>query len=83
LLKKSRRWSMRIEYALNPNCSEAVFRFYTLEPEKIQQILQALADEIDASTEFKSKTRRAAQGPENPLVQAGRGLCHGLQAQER
>lgn len=44
---------MRIEYGLNPNFSEAVFRFYTLELEKIQQILQALADEIDASTEFK------------------------------
>ena len=37
---------MRVEPLHNPNCSEAVFRFYTLEPEKIQAILQALADEI-------------------------------------
>jgi hypothetical protein len=41
---------MKIEYSLNPNCSEAVFRFYTLEPEKIQKVLQALADEINANT---------------------------------
>jgi len=33
---------------LNPVCSEAVFRFHTIEPEKIQQILQAIKDEIVA-----------------------------------
>ena len=31
---------------LNPNCSESVTRYYTLEPEKIQKILQAIKDEI-------------------------------------
>lgn len=44
---------MKIEKSLNPNCSEAVFRFYTLEPKKIQTILQAIADEISANTDFK------------------------------
>jgi hypothetical protein len=44
---------MKIEYSLNPNCSEAVFRFYTLEPEKIQKVLQALADEINANTGYE------------------------------
>ena len=38
---------------LNPNCSEAVFRFYTLEPTEIQQVLQAIANEISANTDFK------------------------------
>jgi len=37
---------MRVEFNLNPNCSEAVFRFYTLEPKEIQYILQAIADEV-------------------------------------
>lgn len=44
---------MRIEYALNPNCSEAVFRFYTLEPNRMRDILQALADEINETTTCK------------------------------
>lgn len=43
---------MRIEYGINPNCSEAVFRFYTLDPKEIQTILQAIADEISANTDF-------------------------------
>ncbi len=37
---------------LNPNCSEAVFRFYTTDPEQIQKILQLIADEIDATTDI-------------------------------
>jgi len=37
---------------LNPNCSEAVFRFYTLDPKKIQYILQSIADEVSAETDF-------------------------------
>ena len=44
---------MEIESGINPNCSEAVFRFYTLEPQKIQGILQALADEISANSGFE------------------------------
>jgi hypothetical protein len=43
---------MRIEYGLNPNCSEAVFRFYTLEPNRMRDILQALADEINETTNW-------------------------------
>jgi hypothetical protein len=31
---------------LNPSCSEAVIKFMTLEPEKMQAILQAIKDEI-------------------------------------
>lgn len=44
---------MKIENSLNPNCSEAVFRFYTLEPKEIRDILQAIANEINANTDFK------------------------------
>jgi hypothetical protein len=40
---------MKIEKGLNPNCSEAVFRFYTTKPKDIQFILQAFADEISAT----------------------------------
>jgi len=43
---------MRIEYGINPNCSEAVFRFYTLEPKKIHTILQSIANEISNETDF-------------------------------
>jgi hypothetical protein len=34
---------------LNPNCSEAVFRFFTVDPEQIRAILQAYADEASSS----------------------------------
>lgn len=34
------------EVALNPVCSEAVFRFFTTDPKEIQQILQHIADEV-------------------------------------
>lgn len=39
---------MELEVGVSPNCSEAVFRFYTLNPEHIQKLLQALADEVRA-----------------------------------
>ena len=42
---------MKIE--LNPSCSEAVFRFHTVDPNQMQQILQAIADEISANTNFE------------------------------
>lgn len=44
---------MRIEYGVQSNCSESVFRFYTLDPKEIQTILQAIADEISVNTEFE------------------------------
>lgn len=44
---------MEIEKGLNPNCSEAVFRFGTLDPKKIQKILQIIADKISSYTDFK------------------------------
>lgn len=37
---------------LIPNCSESCFRFWTVDPKEIQQILQALADEINSNTDF-------------------------------
>jgi hypothetical protein len=37
---------MRTEIGFNPNCSEAVFRFYTDDPKVAQEILQAFADEV-------------------------------------
>jgi hypothetical protein len=36
---------MKVSMVLNPNCSEAVFRFWTADPEQIRQIVQAFADE--------------------------------------
>ena len=33
---------------LNSNCSEAVFRFYTLDPEKMHKILSWIAEEVRA-----------------------------------
>lgn len=40
---------------LNPNCSEAVFRFHTVDPEKMHYILQAIADEVSANNSFWGK----------------------------
>jgi hypothetical protein len=37
---------MRIEMCLSPNCSEAVFRFYTEDPQIARRILQAFANEV-------------------------------------
>lgn len=48
---------MIIENSLNPNCSEAVFRFHTVEPKKIQKILQAIADEIGANNSYFGKQK--------------------------
>lgn len=38
---------------LYSNCSESVFRFHTIEPEKMQEILQLIADEIDIKYDEK------------------------------
>ena len=37
---------MKMETGLNPNCSEAVFRFYTDQVDTARNILQAFADEV-------------------------------------
>lgn len=42
-----------IKDVLNPNCSEAVFRFHTTDPRQMQEILQAIADEINANSDFE------------------------------
>lgn len=39
---------MKLEVGVSPNCSEAVFRFYALNPGHVQKIPQALADEVGA-----------------------------------
>lgn len=36
---------MRVSLALNPNCSESVFRFWTADPEQIRRIVQAYVRE--------------------------------------
>ena len=41
--------SMKIEIGLNPNCSEAVFRFHTEDTEVARKILQAFANEVAAA----------------------------------
>ena len=46
---------MRIEQGLNPNCSEAVFRFYTEDPQTAHKILQAFADEIAETNEHPAE----------------------------
>lgn len=48
---------MKVEYGINPNCSEAVFRFGTVDPKEIHIILQALADEISANNSGWGKQR--------------------------
>lgn len=37
---------MKVEVGFHASCSEAVFRFYTLKPKKVQKILQAIQDEV-------------------------------------
>ena len=38
---------MKVSLALNPSCSEAVFRFFTVDPEQIRAIVQAFANETN------------------------------------
>jgi len=40
---------MKIEIGVNPNCSEAVFRFHTEDTEVARKILQAFANEVAAA----------------------------------
>ena len=37
---------MIVERSLSPNCSEAVFRFYTVKPQEARRVLQAFANEV-------------------------------------
>ena len=46
---------MRIEQGFNPNCSEAVFRFYTEDPKVAHRILQAFADEVAETNEHSAE----------------------------
>lgn len=44
---------MKIEYGISSNCSEAVFRFFSLDPKIMRNILQAIGNEIATVTDFK------------------------------
>ena len=46
---------MRIYCGLDPNCSEAVFRFYTDDPQMAHKILQAFADEVAETNEHPAE----------------------------
>lgn len=71
---------MKIEVGPWANCSEAVFRFYTLDPKKMQLILQALADEISATTDFDAHKGQSVPLVERPEEYEGTVLqaCAGL-----
>ncbi|KXA90362.1 hypothetical protein AKJ61_00750 [candidate division MSBL1 archaeon SCGC-AAA259B11] len=50
---------MEIEKGINPNCSEAVFRFYTLDPEKMHAILSSMLRSVNnALGDFPDKRSR-------------------------
>ena len=49
---------MRIEVGFQPSCSEAVFRFHTVDPKNVRIILQALADEVQAHYPDDEKWRK-------------------------
>ncbi len=50
---------------LYSNCSEAVFRFHTIEPDKVWEILQAIADEISHNTDFEAhKNQKVPEFPD-------------------
>lgn len=47
---------MEVEKGINPNCSEAVFRFYTLDPEEMHAILSAILRSVNnALRDFPDK----------------------------
>ena len=46
---------MKAEIGLNPNCSEAVFRFYTEDAQAAHKILQAFADEVAETNEHPAE----------------------------
>ena len=44
----SKEIEMRIEKGFQPSCSEAVFKFWTVKPEEVRDIIQGLANEVDS-----------------------------------
>ena len=54
---------MRIEIGVNPNCSEAVFRFHTEDTEVARKILQAFANEVAAAYRNPPETIPAMSSP--------------------
>ena len=68
---------MRIETGVNPNCSEAVFRFYTEDPKLAHQILQAFADEVAEANEHPARVIPEFQEMEK-IKQVSFSACAGL-----
>ena len=58
---------------LNPNCSEACFRFHTTDTKKMQYILQAISDEVGGCTVPLKKKAIDYQGKGLFSVCAGLG----------
>ena len=53
---------MNIDIGFQPSCSEAVFRFYTIKPDQIHDILQAIATEVNTAQGVEgSEWREGAQ----------------------
>ena len=68
---------MRIEQGFNPNCSEAVFRFYTEDPKVAHQILQAFAEEVAETNEHPVEIVPEFQEMEK-IKQVSFSACAGL-----
>jgi hypothetical protein len=68
---------MQIETGLNPNCSEAVFRFYTDKPEIAHKILQAFADEVAGANGRVPRVVRAFQKMEE-IEKVSFSACAGM-----
>jgi hypothetical protein len=68
---------MRVEKGLNPNCSEAVFRFYTEDPQVAHKILQAFADEVAEVNEHPAQIIPEFQEMEK-IKQISFSACAGL-----
>jgi len=68
---------VRIESGLHPNCSEAVFRFYTEDPKVAHRILQAFADEVAETNEHSAEIVPEFQDMEK-IKQVSFGACAGL-----
>ena len=68
---------MKIESGLHPNCSEAVFRFYTEDPKVAHRILQAFADEVAEANEHPAEIIPEFQEMEK-VKQVTFGACAGM-----
>jgi hypothetical protein len=68
---------VKIEHGLSPNCSEAVFRFYTEDSKVAHRILQAFADEVAEANGHKAEIVPEFQDMEK-VKQVSFGACAGM-----